>query len=235
MNKSEYNKKYYGEHREEILAKQKEYRKKNRTAILKREKELRKKNKDRIRASKKRYYKANRERELARNKTYQEAHKEEMRAYKKQWDEENKEKNKEYQRQYYLEHLEEKRVYKRKHYQENKEKINRYNKRRYHSDINYKLACSQRRRLVNALRNNQKTGSAIKDLGCSVENLRKHLENLFRPGMSWRNWGRFGWHIDHVIPLSRFALDDTEQFLQAVHYTNLQPMWANDNLSKGNN
>lgn len=51
--------------------------------------------------------------------------------------------------------------------------------------------------------------------------------------MTWENWGRRGWHIDHIAPLSSFDLTDPVQFRRAVHYTNLQPLWWFDNLSKG--
>lgn len=61
-----------------------------------------------------------------------------------------------------------------------------------------------------------------------------YLESLFQPGMVWENYGNDGWHIDHVRPLSSFDLLDPVQFSQACHYTNLQPLWAKDNLSKGN-
>ena len=53
--------------------------------------------------------------------------------------------------------------------------------------------------------------------------------------MSWENHSQTGWHIDHIKPLSRFDLSDREQFLEACHYSNLQPLWAEDNLSKSDN
>ncbi|MEM4726181.1 MAG: hypothetical protein QXG63_04505 [Nitrososphaerales archaeon] len=61
-----------------------------------------------------------------------------------------------------------------------------------------------------------------------------YLESKFLPGMTWDNHGRNGWHIDHVRPLSSFDLTDPEQLKQACHYTNLCPMWANDNIRKSN-
>lgn len=79
-----------------------------------------------------------------------------------------------------------------------------------------------------------KSGSAIRDLGCSMEELKVYLESKFQPGMSWDNYSFTGWHIDHIIPLSSFDLTDPEQFKQACHYTNLQPLWAEDNFKKSN-
>lgn len=55
--------------------------------------------------------------------------------------------------------------------------------------------------------------------------------NGFEPKMTWDNYGK--WHVDHIIPLVRFNLQDRNEFLQACHYTNLQPMWATENLKKG--
>lgn len=70
-------------------------------------------------------------------------------------------------------------------------------------------------------------------LGCSFETLRDYLETKFLPGMTWDNHGQFGWHIDHIKPCSAFDLTDPEQQKQCFHYTNLQPLWWRDNLSKG--
>ena len=102
-------------------------------------------------------------------------------------------------------------------------------KRRYQTDPQFRLAQVLRCRLGVSL----KSGSAVRDLGCSVSDLKVYLEKQFQPGMTWANWSMDGWHIDHIVPLASFDLTDREQFLKACHYTNLQPLWAKDNLSKG--
>jgi hypothetical protein len=107
--------------------------------------------------------------------------------------------------------------------------------RRY-TDLNFRLRGNLRARLNRALKDNQKGGSAIEDLGCSVDNLKSYLELQFKPGMSWENYGRKTgqWSIDHIFPLSKVNLADRNQFLKVCHYTNLQPLWVLDNLLKSN-
>jgi hypothetical protein len=95
------------------------------------------------------------------------------------------------------------------------------------------LARGLRNRMNQALRRSAKGGSAVRDLGCTIPELRAHLEAQFAPGMSWDNWTTNGWHIDHIIPLAAFDLADRKQFQKAAHFTNLQPLWAADNYSKG--
>ena len=68
-------------------------------------------------------------------------------------------------------------------------------------------------------------------LGCTVAEARAHLESQFLLGMSWDNHGE--WHIDHIKPCASFDLTDFEQQKRCMHYTNLQPLWAEDNLRKG--
>ena len=84
-----------------------------------------------------------------------------------------------------------------------------------------------------AIRRGSKTGSAVKDLGCSIPELKLYLEERFQPGMTWDNYGS-AWHIDHIRPLANYDLSDREVLKQLVHYTNLQPMWAIDNIKKSN-
>ncbi len=102
------------------------------------------------------------------------------------------------------------------------------------TDIQFRLRVNLRTRLSKAIKTEQKTGSAVKDLGCTIQYFKSYIESQFQPGMTWENWGKYGWHLDHITPLSSFDLTDREQLLKACHYTNLQPLWARDNLEKGN-
>ena len=96
-----------------------------------------------------------------------------------------------------------------------------------------KIKHSLRSRLIKAIKFGEKGGSAVDDLGCTIKEFRLYVESLFQKGMTWDNWSLKGWHMDHIKPLSSFDLTNREELLKAVHYTNLQPLWAKDNLSKG--
>lgn len=150
---------------------------------------------------------------------YKEQCKECRKKYEKKWRQDNKDYMSEYNRAYGQAHREE---------------ITKHEQKRLKADVCFKIRKNLRIRLWNAIKNNQKGGSAVKHLGCSVQFLKRHLEERFLPGMSWENYGLYGWHIDHIKPLSSFDLSDLEQIKVACHYTNLQPLWAKDNISKGN-
>ena len=107
-----------------------------------------------------------------------------------------------------------------------------YYKNKRNTDPLYKMS-SNIRTLVAAYfsRNGYKKRNKLNDiLGCDFNHLRQHLESLFTDNMSWENYGK--WHIDHIIPVS-FAKSEEEMKI-LNHYTNLQPLWAFDNQSKGN-
>ena len=106
---------------------------------------------------------------------------------------------------------------------------------RMETDTQYKLACSLRWRMNRAIRASSKSGSAVSDLGCSIEELKNHLESNFKDGMSWDSWGKGAgkWHIDHILPLVSFDLTQRDQFLLACNFKNLQPLWEEDNIRKG--
>ena len=107
-----------------------------------------------------------------------------------------------------------------------------YRRVRKVADPCFKLITNIRSGMSSALRGRRKAYCTVALLGCSIEYLRNYLEGQFQPGMSWGNYGVHGWHIDHIIPLSYFDFTDSEQQKRAWHYTNLQPLWAEDNLYK---
>ena len=96
-----------------------------------------------------------------------------------------------------------------------------------------------RRRFYMAIRNQVcdgwdiRSGHAVRLLGCTMAEFVAYIESLWSDGMTWENWARDGWHIDHIMPLSAFDLSDEDQVKVACHYTNLRPLWAKDNLRKG--
>jgi hypothetical protein len=106
-------------------------------------------------------------------------------------------------------------------------------KERYHNDLDFRLANILRARLTNAIKYNFKSGSAVANLGCSIKELKLYLESKFEPWMSWENHGRYGWHIDHIEPLTSFDLSNSEDLKKACHFTNLQPLQWRKNIIKG--
>ena len=185
------------------------------------------------------------------SKNYRENHREEDKEYSKNYRKKNPEKVKESVKKWKKNNPEKVKGHNKKYYKNNLEKVkesqkiyslmpetknirNRYQKERKKTDINFKLSGSLRIRLSMAIKNNQKSGSAVRDLGCTIPELKAHLESLFETDMTWENWSTNGWHIDHIIPLSSFDLSNREEFLIACNYKNLQPLWAKDNRKKGN-
>lgn len=190
------------------------------------------------------YVKNNPEKKALADKLYAQNNPEKCNATKKRWADANPEKVKESQANYAKNNPEkikeskrswERRNpdYRRNYFQRNKKKAStRYNNR-YHNDLQFRLGDSLRKRTRLALRYHKKPCSVIKILGCTLGEFQKYIEAKFQPGMTWENWSITGWHLDHIRPLASFDLENLEEFKQACHYTNLQPLWAKDNLSKG--
>jgi hypothetical protein len=78
-----------------------------------------------------------------------------------------------------------------------------------------------------------KTDRTVDLIGCTVPEFMAHIAKQFQPGMSWDNWALDCWHLDHIRPISSFDLRDRDQQRVCFHYTNYQPLWARDNISKG--
>jgi hypothetical protein len=108
-----------------------------------------------------------------------------------------------------------------------------------HTQQQKKIRCAMKANLVARLKNrlmNKNKKSTFDVLGYTVDELMRHLEAQFQPGMTWDNYGRYGWHIDHVTPDSWFRYNSTEDegFKKSWALENLQPLWECDNLSKSN-
>ena len=112
-----------------------------------------------------------------------------------------------------------------------KKRFNAWRKKRNKTDPQFNLANRLRKRLWHALKGKTKSASTMTLLGCSIIHLQDYLAMRFKPEMTWENHGT--WHIDHMMPCASFDLEDPEQQRQCFHYTNLQPMWASENQSKG--
>ena len=144
-------------------------------------------------------------------KQYREENKERISERSKQWREENKEYFKQYR-------------------EENKERLNEYRKQRKITDPLYKLSCNLRSRTSDAFKRKSyhKTSKTAEMLGVPYEVAFAHIERQFTKGMTWENQGE--WHIDHIIPLA--SAETESELIKLCHYTNLQPLWAKDNISK---
>ena len=143
----------------------------------------------------------------------------------------NQEKVKESKKKYYYENREKILKQKQDYGKKNIEKRRVYLYHRYHNNEIYKISNNIRTRIRIFLKtkNISKNNTTNKIVGCTPEFLKNYLEKKFTDEMSWENYGK--WHIDHKIPLSSAKTE--EEVYKLCHYTNLQPLWSKDNLSKG--
>jgi UDP-2,3-diacylglucosamine pyrophosphatase LpxH len=161
-------------------------------------------------------------------RTYYKEHKAEHDKRVKDWRKRNADKvrannkkyiSKERSKNYYLQHK-----------RELCEKVKVYRRNRYKTDPLFRLSIAVRSIVRRAIKT-QRTEQA---LGCTFAEFKSYIESKFTEGMTWDNFGKHGWHVDHIRPLSWFDVTDPNQVLVANHFSNLQPKWACDNWSKNN-
>ena len=217
----------------------KEYRLKNKEKISEYAKEYYLKNKERIKEHKKEYNLKNREHKKEWQKEWNLRNKEHIKEQKKEYNLKNKERIKEHKKEYYLknrEHYKQSQKEYQKEYlsrPETKElRRNRVNNK-YKTDINFRLTDLCRRRLLHALKGNSKTASTMELIGCTIDELRQHIESKFEPWMNWENQGRGGWDVDHIKACFHFNMADPEQQRTCFNWSNLQPMEHIENIKKG--
>lgn len=104
-------------------------------------------------------------------------------------------------------------------------------RKKYALNPMWNLINNLRRRLRYCLHGKRKEKNTMSLIGCSSKTLRQHIETQFMNGMTWENYGQ--WHVDHIIPCSAFDFSKPGEQEKCFHYTNLQPLWAKDNLIKG--
>jgi hypothetical protein len=165
-----------------------------------------------IRSKSKIFYEKNKQSELNRRKEHYTKNRERELQNMKKYREKNK--------QYFVDY--------NKKYQKN------YENNRLKTDIMYKLSKNIRRRLVLFLntKNLSKNNKTFDIIGCTPQFLKEYLESKFQDGMTWENYGYYGWHLDHIIPLS--TAKNVEELYLLCNYTNLQPLWGIDNIKKSN-
>jgi len=158
---------------------------------------------------------------LKKNHTWSKENKERIVNIGKIWREKNKESIRERIKEWEI-----------KNYQKIRDRKNKRAKERRKEDLIFHLTNKVRCRLRKYLTilNITKRNKTFDIVGCSPEFLKEHLETQFTDGMSWEN--RNEWHIDHIIPLSSAKTED--ELYKLCHYTNLQPLWAEDNIKKSN-
>lgn len=99
--------------------------------------------------------------------------------------------------------------------------------------VTARMVAALRVRINHMVRGNVKAATSMKLLGCTQEFFRNHMEERFKPGMTWENYGNDGWVIDHIIPVAHFDMADPDHQRVCFHYTNLQPLWHIENIQKG--
>jgi hypothetical protein len=178
----------------------------------------------------------NKERKRNQDKIYRTQNKEKVTSKYLKWLKNNKDKrreyNKEYNKQYRIDNLDKIKEVQKKYRLNNKESINKKVKYKKINNPLYRLIHNIRSLISISLKRQGylKTSKTHQILGCSFEDLKIHLENQFIEGMTWEN--RSLWHIDHIYPVS--LAKDEQHLIELNHYSNLQPLWAEDNIKKSN-
>ncbi len=152
----------------------------------------------------------------------------------KDWRDNNVERNKQRNKDWLANNSEYRSDYKKDYRNKNKDVINHYKREKWARDMQcpkFRLKESIRSRYKRVIKQKNTTVRSKEMVGCSIEELKLHIESKFIDGMNWNNYGK--WHIDHIKPISSFDLSKEDEVKKCFHYSNLQPLWEIDNLKKG--
>lgn len=173
-----------------------------------RDKRYRERNRDRIKMQRASYRARNKERIREAGRLYSNKNRERILARVRKWKKDNAERSRAWYRE--------------------------YTKRR-RLEVDFRILTRLRSRTYDALRRGRgvKSKATLDLLGCTIPELKAHLSRKFTKGMSWKNYGYRGWHVDHIIPCDSFDLRKVSEQRKCFHYSNLQPLWGAENISKG--
>ena len=204
-------------------------------------------NREKIRAAGRDYYSSHKEDYARRGKSdvgkaaakkYREGHKEDAaeyhKIYQKEHADELREKSRIYQRKNYKRLAIKKREWASRNRQSLREKHKIRQRKHRKNNLSVRLLENARSRVYAALKGKVKSAKTMELIGCTIEYLKTYLESQFVKGMKWDNYGRYGWHIDHIIPCAVFDMSNHKEQKECFHFSNLQPLWAEDNLRKSN-
>jgi hypothetical protein len=188
-------------------------------------------NKEKITEYNKTYWQETKEEQKEKSKKWREENKEYIKEKMKEWLEANKDNKKQKDKEYRETHKEQTRknmrIWKKKNYEDMKT-----NPDRREEFINHKIKSNIGRRIREMLKQT-KSNTTMKYVGCTLEELKVHLESLFFNGMTWDNYGST-WHIDHKIPCDAFDMTNEKEVKACFYYKNLQPLFSEDNIRKKN-
>jgi hypothetical protein len=227
-------KKYYEKNKERINEYQHNWRKKNSTRIKENRVRNEKLNPEKYKQKRKESYIRNKENIIIKNKEYVLKNKEAVKKRKQEWELKNKEILAKKRREKYLLNKEDMRLRQREYRLKNKDKRNQYERQKNIEDPFYKFKNNVRKLISYTFKNNKlkKPSKTEILLGCTVEEFKEYIQSKFTEGMTFKNHSKNGWHLDHIIPISSAKTE--EELIKLNHYTNFQPLWAEDNLKKGN-
>lgn len=194
------------------------------------------KNKDRINKKSRDVWPIKRTETLKRVRKYYMKNKEKIKKLKREYYNDNKEKCNERAKAWKADNRQKVNAKERARYAKNKKTICKKLNAKRRGNLNLRLSNNMARYIGKALNGAKGNHHWEKIVGYTVQELIAHLESQFVGVMAWDNYGKYGWHIDHIIPISAFNYTNMKHmdFKKCWVLSNLQPMWAKDNLSKCN-
>ena len=226
-------------YKEKVSNYKKEWREKNKERLREKKKEYRKNNKVMLAKMEKDWYEKNKERVAQRGQEYRAKNKEKCKERSKEYREKNKERVIQRRKEYYQKNREKMIKKSREWDKNNRERRNKRERDKRANDPRVRIEHILKTRIGSTLKANgaAKNKRSMEYFGCTVEYFYNYIESLFTDEMSWDNQGKKaedkrGWQLDHRRPCASFDFNNEEEIYMCFHWSNYQPLWAEDNNKK---